>query len=63
MLHNHVHVVAGKARAIEQYPPKLVAALLRAIRRTLVRREAESGSTVEVGSSGYEGISHPAEEA
>ena len=61
--HDHVDLVDGKARATEQCPPRLVAALLRAIRRTLVRNGFMSVSAVEVGLSGHEEISYTAEEA
>ena len=61
--HDHVHLVDGKARATEQYPPRLVVALLRAIRRTLVRKGSLSVSAVEVGMSGHDQIVYTPEDA
>ena len=53
----------GESRATEQCPPRPVAVLSRAIRRTLVKQGSMSVSTVEVGRGGHEEISYIVEEA
>ena len=36
--HRHVHLVNGRAKVAEQYPPALVRAILRTLRKILLRR-------------------------
>ena len=50
--HRHVHLVNGRARAAQKYPPAMVAAILRAIRRELkIRGEFNELSTEGAGPS------------
>ena len=33
--HNHIHLLSGRAKFCEEYPPRLVAAILRALQQTM----------------------------
>ena len=52
--HMHAHLINGRAAAAAAYPPRLVAALLRGIRRELQGRREVSINSMDVGTHGHE---------
>ena len=52
--HTHAHLINGRAAAAAAYPPRLVAALLRGIRRELQGRREVSINSMDVGTHGHE---------
>ena len=52
--HEHAQLVDGKASGMEEYPPRLVAAVLRGIRRQLQRDGKLCLSALEPGVTGHE---------
>ena len=52
--HEHTHLINGKAKATSAYPPRLVAALLKGIRRELQVSRVVCINAVEAGAHGHE---------
>ena len=52
--HDHIQLLRGRAKSCETYPPRLVAAILRALRQSIASRGTHDGtrSTADNRSSG-----------
>ena len=60
--HEHGHLISGRAKAAEVYPPRLVAAILSGLRRQLQEDGKMSVSALEPGAHGHDEESVPEED-